>query len=25
MHYVDTEGEFKDRIYDGRPNLGLKK
>ena len=25
MHYVDSEGEFKDRIYDGRPNLGLKK
>ena len=25
MHYVDAEGEFKDRIYDGRPNLGLKK
>ena len=25
MHYVDTEGEFKDRVYDGRPNLGLKK
>ena len=24
MHYVDAEGEFKDRIYDGRPNLGLK-
>jgi len=25
MHYVDAEGEFKDRVYDGRPNLGLKK
>ena len=25
MHYVDTEGEFKDRVCDGRPNLGLKK
>ena len=25
MHYVDSEGEFKDRVYDGRPNLGLKK
>ena len=25
MHYVDTEGEFKDRIYDGRPNLGLRQ
>jgi hypothetical protein len=25
MHYVDSEGEFKDRIFDGRPNLGLKK
>ena len=23
MHYVDTEGEFKDRVYDGRPNLCL--
>ena len=25
MHYVDSEGEFKDRVFDGRPNLGLKK
>ncbi len=25
MHYVDAEGEFKDRVFDGRPNLGLKK
>jgi len=25
MHYVDAEGEFGDRLYDGRPNLGLKK
>ena len=25
MHYVDTEGEFGNRMYDGRPNLGLKK
>ena len=25
MHYVDVEGEFKDRVFDGRPNLGLKK
>ena len=25
LHYVDAEGKFKDRIYDGRPNLGLKK
>ena len=24
MHYVDAEGEFKDRVYDGRDNLGLK-
>ena len=23
MHYVDSEGEFKDRVFDGRPNLGL--
>ncbi len=23
MHYVDSEGEFKDRLYDDRPNLGL--
>ena len=25
MHYVDAEGEFKDRVFDGRRNLGLKK
>jgi len=25
MHYVDSEGEFKDRVFDGRSNLGLKK
>jgi hypothetical protein len=25
MHYVDSEGEYKDRLFDGRPNLGLKK
>ena len=25
MHYVDAEGEFKDRVFDGRSNLGLKK
>ena len=25
LHYVDAEGEFKDRVFDGRPNLGLKK
>ena len=25
MHYVDSEGKYNDRIYDGRPNLGLKK
>ena len=25
MHYVDADGEFKDRVYDGRRNLGLKK
>jgi len=25
MHYVDAEGEFKDRLFDGRRNLGLKK
>tara|TARA_B100000131_G_scaffold290251_1_gene302855 strand:- start:234 stop:800 length:567 start_codon:yes stop_codon:yes gene_type:complete len=25
MHYVDAEGEFKDRVFDGRPNLGMKK
>ena len=25
MHYVDSEGEFKDRLFDGRPNLGLEK
>ncbi len=24
MHYVDAEGKFKNRIYDDRPNLGLK-
>ena len=24
MHYVDAEGKFKNRIYDGRPNLGLR-
>ena len=24
MHYVDSEGKHKDRIYDGRPNLGLQ-
>ena len=24
MHYVDSEGEYKDRIYDGRRNLGLQ-
>ena len=23
MHYVDSEGEFKDRLFDGRSNLGL--
>ena len=23
MHYVDSEGEFKDRVFDGRPNIGL--
>ena len=25
MHYVDADGEYKDRIYDGRSNLGMKK
>ena len=25
MHYVDSEGEYKDRVFDGRPTLGLKK
>ena len=25
MHYVDAEGEFKDRVFDGRSNIGLKK
>ena len=25
MHYVDSEGEYKDRVFDGRYNLGLKK
>jgi len=25
MHYVDAEGEFKDRLFDRRRNLGLKK
>ena len=25
MHYVDSQGKYNDRIYDGRPNLGLKK
>ena len=25
MHYVDADGEYKDRLFDGRPNLGLKK
>ena len=25
MHYVDSEGEYKDRLFDGRSNLGLKK
>jgi hypothetical protein len=23
MHYVDSEGEYNDRVYDGRVNLGL--
>ena len=23
MHYVDADGEYKDRLFDGRPNLGL--
>ena len=25
MHYVDAQGEFKDRVFDGRHNLGMKK
>ena len=25
MHYVDGEGEFKDRVFDGRSNIGLSK
>ena len=25
MHYVDADGEFKDRVFDGRPNIGLSK
>ena len=25
MHYVDADGEFNDRLFDGRSNLGLKK
>jgi alkylated DNA repair dioxygenase AlkB len=25
MHYVDSEGKYKDRVFDGRPNLGLKQ
>ncbi len=25
MHYVDADGEFKNRVFDGRPNLGLPK
>ena len=25
MHYVDADGEFKDRVFDGRSNIGLKK
>jgi hypothetical protein len=25
MHYVDSEGKYKDKIYDGRSNLGLKQ
>ena len=25
MHYIDGNGKFKGRVYDGRPNLGLKK
>jgi hypothetical protein len=25
MHYVDADGEYKDRGLDGRPNIGLKK
>ena len=25
FHYVDAEGEFNDRVFDGRSNLGLKK
>ena len=23
LHYVDVEGEYKDRVFDGRSNLGL--
>jgi len=25
MHYVDADGEFKDRVFDGRSNLGIQK
>ena len=25
MHYVDAEGEYKDRVFDGRRTLGVKK
>ena len=25
MHYVDADGEYKDRKYDGRRNIGLRK
>jgi len=25
MHYVDAEGKFKDRLFDGRPNIGLQR
>ena len=25
MHYVDAQGEFKERVFDGRPNLGMEK
>ena len=25
MHYVDGDGEFQDRAFDGRSNLGLQK
>tara|TARA_B100000131_G_scaffold319695_1_gene366129 strand:- start:1203 stop:1805 length:603 start_codon:yes stop_codon:yes gene_type:complete len=24
LHYVDADGQFKDRIFDDRPNLGLQ-